>query len=64
MIDPGRVLVMGLNTKTLAKLSLYKWRFFSLSVFFSFIKLSFFIAVCTKLNAIHELQYVCSKRFT
>jgi len=63
VIGPGRVLVMGLNTKTLAKLSLYKWRFFPLGVF-SFIKFSFFIAVCTKLNAIHELQYVCSKRFT
>ena len=64
MIDPGRVLVMGLNTKTLAKLSLYiNGGFFPLGVF-SFIKFSFFIAVCTKLNAIHELQYVCSKRFT
>ena len=64
MIDPGRVLVMGLNTKTLTKLSLYKWRvFFPLGVFL-FIEFSFFIAVCTQLNAIHELLYVCSKRFT
>ena len=64
MIGPGRVLVMGLNTKTLAKLSLYKWRFFFPLGVFSFIEFSFFIVVCTQLNAIHELLYVCSKRFT